>query len=186
VQTTDNVGRSGDLEVDPNTGRFACAYVDSTTGQVNYALHQKGGIWAVQKAASTTGSADFLSLSYTYYGRQPSIAYYDAGPADLKLTSHNTSGTNWTTRLLASKGAVGLYNTLTYSNGSAFVYTYDKSNDRVLLFRDDSSGTTSQELVTGAGKYLSVFSDGNIADATFYDAAAGVIKERGFPTSITG
>ena len=177
VQTADDAGRSGDLEVDPATGRFACAYVDSTTNTVNYALHQKGGTWKVVKAAKTRGGAGSISLNYQFYSSGPSIAFYDAYAADLKLTTQNESGAGFTTRMLVSKGAVGLYNTLVFNLGWASVYTYDKSNDRVLLV-DTYGGLTVTPIVTGGGKYLSVFTDGRLADMSYYDAVSGVLKVR--------
>jgi uncharacterized delta-60 repeat protein len=185
IQSKNNVGRSGDLAVDPVTGRFAVAYADSTHNAINYALHQKGGTWAIQQAVTTVGGADFLSLSYTYYGRKPAIAYYDANRADLKLTSLNTAGpaNKWTTRLLASKGKIGLYNTLVYDSNGAHVYSYDKSNDQLVLVDDSPSGLVVTPIVKNAGNYASVFFDSGVADMTFYDAVNGVVKERGAPTS---
>jgi uncharacterized delta-60 repeat protein len=185
VQSKNNVGRSGDLQVDPTTGRFAVVYTDSTTGGINYALHQKGGKWSIGQAATTVGGADFLSLSYTYYGRKPAIAYYDANRADAKLTTQNSAGTGWTTRVLATKGKVGLYNSLFYDSEGAHLYTYDKSNDQLLLIDDNPSGLTATAIVKSAGNYANAFSNSSVADVSYYDAVNGVLKVRGAPVRAT-
>jgi uncharacterized delta-60 repeat protein len=185
IQSSSNVGRSGDLQIDPVTGRFAAAYADSTNNAINYALHLKGGKWSVGQAVKTVGGADFLSLSYTYFGRKPAIAYYDANRADLKLTTQNSTSSTikWTTRLLASKGKIGLYNTLIYDGNGAHIYSYDKSNDQLVLVDDSPSGLVVTPIVKNAGNYAAVFSESGIADMTFYDAVNGVVKERGAPAS---
>ncbi len=183
VQRTGDVGRSGSLAIDPNTNRFVCAYVRSDTRQVLWARHRPGNKWGYATAAVTKGGADFLSLAYTKNSKQPTIAFYDASTSDLKLTGF--SGTRWTTRTLLSKGKVGLYNNLIYDATGASIYTYDKTNDRLVLVRDGFQGLSSGTIVSKGGKYLSVFSDGSVADMAFFDTMDSVLRVRGAPTTIT-
>jgi uncharacterized delta-60 repeat protein len=183
VQRTGDVGRSGSLAIDPNTNRFVCAYVRSDTKQVIWARHRPGHKWGYATAAATKGGADFLSLAYTKNSKQPTIAFYDAATSDLKLTGF--SGTKWTTRTLLSKGKVGLYNNLAYDSSGASIYTYDKTNDRLVLVRDGYQGLSSATIVSKGGKYVSVFSDGTVADMAFFDSVDSVLRVRGAPTTIT-
>jgi uncharacterized delta-60 repeat protein len=183
VQRTGDVGRSGSLAIDPSTNRFVCAYVRSDTKQVIWARHRPGNKWGFATAASTKGGADFLSLAYTKNKKQPTIAFYDAATSDLKLAGF--SGTTWSTRTLLSKGKVGLYNNLAYDASGASIYTYDKTNDRLLLVRDGYQGLSSGTIVSKGGKYVSVFSDGSVADMAFFDSIDSVLRVRGAPTSIT-
>ncbi|HEX8522432.1 MAG TPA: hypothetical protein VF669_09260 [Tepidisphaeraceae bacterium] len=181
VQRTGDVGRSSSLAIDPVSNHFVVAYVDSTKKQIIWARHRKANKWGYMVAASTKAGADYLSLAYTKNSKQPTIAFYDANSSDLKLAGFG--GKTWAVRTLLSKGKVGLYNQLAYDASGATIYTYDKTNDRLILVRDGYQGLTSTALQSSAGKYLSVFSNGSVADMAYFDSKDDLLKVRSAPTS---
>ncbi len=176
VESNDDVGRSSSLAIDPFSNHFTVSYVDSTTGDIRFASHQKGGTWAIQTVAKTKG-ADFLTLTYDWSTAY--ISYYDAYNGDLRLASKYYYDTTWSSRLIASKGAVGLYNKQVTNNYTSEVFAYNRTLNQVSMYNYyDNSETT---IATGGGKFLSVAHALDDLNLAYYDTTLGALKVRSGP-----
>jgi uncharacterized delta-60 repeat protein len=172
VESANDVGRSSSLAIDPFSNHFTVAYVSSTTGDVRFASHQKGGTWAIQTVAKTKG-ADFLTLAYDYSTAY--VSYYDAYNGDLRLASKYYYDTTWSDQLIASKGAVGLYNKQVTNYYTSEVFAYNRTLNKVSMFDYNGTETT---IVSGAGKFLSVAHALDDLNLAYYDTTLGVLKVR--------
>ncbi|HEV2293771.1 MAG TPA: hypothetical protein VGR35_07935 [Tepidisphaeraceae bacterium] len=193
IDAMNDVGRSAALVAQPTVGLWSIAYTDTTTGDVKLAWRTKARTWAIEVAATTTGGADFLSLAYnpsTEPGgvyQRAAISYFDAYNADLKLTQSSGDGALvWTPRILSTQGVAGLYTHLTFD---AFfgptVYYYNRTFDRVTRLTDHfHDGVTTESVAEGAGRFLSVFSDGNTIDLAYFDEDEGLLKVQSMPVRV--
>ncbi len=80
----------------------------------------------------------YCSLAFDALGR-PAIAYYalqnHSGSQtlnDLRFAWKN--GSSWQREVVASTGDIGLYNTLFYDDGTAYISTFSSSDDTIYLF----------------------------------------------------
>jgi hypothetical protein len=193
IDEVNDVGRAAVLVPQPITGRWSIAYTDTTTGSVKFAWRTKHRVWAIETAAATVGGADFLSLAYNPSTEPPgvylraAISYFDAHTADVKITQSSGDGALvWTDKLLATQGASGMYSHLTFdAYYGPSVYYYNRTADRVTRLTDSYlDGVTAETLVEGAGRHLSVFSDGNTVDIAFFDEDEQVLKVRSLPVRV--
>jgi len=165
--------------------------VDTATSSVKLAHRTKARVWQIDVAATTTGGADFLSLAYNPFTepagvfQQPAISYYDADPADLKVAQFNDAS-GWSSTVVATHGASGLYSTLTFDAlVGPTVYYYHRNFDRVVRATNSVyDGLEAEAIIDGGGRLLSVFSDGNVLDAVYLDRDENVLKVRTLPLRV--
>lgn len=193
IDETNDVGRATSLVAQPMSGRWSIAYTDTTTGDVKLAWRTRNRIWALEVAATTVGGADFLSLAYNPFTepagvyQRPAISYFDAYAADVKITQASGDGALvWTDKFLATAGMSGMYSHLTFDAlQGPTVYYYNRTADRVIRLTDSyTEGLTGETLINGAGRFLSVFSDGNTIDFAYFDEDEGLLKVQSIPLRV--
>jgi uncharacterized delta-60 repeat protein len=178
-QSGDDVGRSNALVLSPNSGQYTVAYTDSTTGSVMWARRNTDGTWRTKTAAKTTGGADFVSMTYTYY-YAPMIAFFDKATADLKTSSFYGV---FHMKTIATAGVQGSYTAAINGSFSGDVFAYNKSKDQVTLFEHVNDDPISSRLaVSGGGKYLSVDYNVVATDLAYVESATGKLLVRPGPT----
>jgi len=129
-----------------NEGNVCVAYyVDSeytdalgTHGHCLKYARQQGSSWDISIADETVWCGRYCSLAFDALGR-PAIAYYamqnHSGSQtlnDLRFAWKN--GSSWQREVVASTGDIGLYNTLFYDEGTAYISTFSSSDDTICLF----------------------------------------------------
>ena len=106
---------------------------------LKYARQQESS-WDIAIVDETVWCGRYCSLAFDESG-MPAIAYYamqnHSGSQilnDLRFARY--SGSSWGREVVASTGDIGLYNTLFYDEGTAYIGTYSSSNDTIyLVFR---------------------------------------------------
>ena len=165
---------------------------DSTTNQIKYAYHKKGGGWTSEVITDTEGGAAFYSMVFGSIGSlgtiAPAVSYYDAFAGDLKVATRSQGiTTNWDVTELAAKGAVGSYSSVgifdqTDSTSLPQTYAYDKSTDSVVFvirfnpkqaYHGFSDTGEPYKLIAHGGRYLSMARDVRLdiisTDAAYFD-----------------
>jgi len=191
VDTANDVGRCAQLVPQPISQRYSIAYTDTTTGDVKLAARAANGGWELEVVAATSGAADFLSLAYapanaaSGIANRPAVTFFDANPADLKLSQNNAADDSWTVTTLATRGAVGMYGSMNFHapNGASIYYYNRTSNSLAMLHNDFINGVRAETIVSGGGRNLSVFSSANRVDIAYVDEATGALRVRTAPRS---
>jgi hypothetical protein len=162
IDEANDVGRSPALVAQPMSGRWSIAYTDTTTGDVKYAW--RAGVYL-----------------------HAAISFFDAYDADVRIAQSSGDATLvWSDKLLSTQGLAGMYGHLTFDAISGpTVYFYNRTFDRVTRLTDSYvDGLSGETVVSGAGRYLSVFSDGTTVDIAFYDDDEGVLKVQSMPVRV--
>jgi hypothetical protein len=179
-----DAGQSTSLALGPD-GRFGIAYEDSTSGVLRFAQQAtpESTRWFL-RTVDQTRRVSFINLAYDGNGRA-SISYYDAGPADLKFAALKNG--QWRHQLIASKGAVGLYDQLVFTpDGEANIFFHDKLGNRLLMARGHFGAWETMQLQTGGGQFISAIRDGRERELiyTWLDPLANRLKFADVPTPV--
>lgn len=169
VDTGGDVGRDTSLSMD-RSGRLGIAYADSTTGFLKYAMYNPGtNQWNNTIVDNRTQGVSFISTRFDS-DNKPVISYYDATPADLKIARF--SARRWTTELVASRGATGLFSNLFFdTTGNANILYFDKRAQSVMRATSSGGVWTLQTLFSSAGRFISSAEDGytGVLRFSYYD-----------------
>jgi parallel beta-helix repeat protein len=155
IDALGDVGRYSTLAVNPLTGRWSVAYEDTTRGWFRYAEQTRTG-WASSVVDATTRSGGgYISLAFDPRTRLPAMSYYDAATADLKFAGFD--GSRWSTQVVASRGAVGLYSNLRIDPGTgvAEILYYSRRANGAFLARAGAEGWLLSQAVSDGGRWLS-------------------------------
>lgn len=158
IDEVGNVGRSSVLRKSSATGLLGIAYTDDTNLTLKYAGQRTGG-WDIKTAAPTTGGASFLSMDFGAFGA-PTISYYDAYNADLKIAYIDAASPAFQTRTLMTAGATGLYSNVFYTSytASPTVWSWNRTTNRATALRNSLPATKVPLPVksVAGGRYLNV------------------------------
>jgi hypothetical protein len=157
IDSTGDVGRFPSIQLDPNrpdASKFAIAYENTTTMDVNWAIQYKTG-WRYETIDnSMTISGGYISLNWYDSGassdRYRGVAtYYDAGKGQLRY-AYDTGGiekTLWSSTVIASKKRQGLYSKLHIDGNKPRVFFFDGTNNKGFFLHSNKIAGGSWSLV---------------------------------------
>ncbi len=176
IDTQDDVGRYSSLQRNPNTGLWAVSYENTTTGEFRYAEQAAGNTWDAVTFDPTLGGGGFTSLAFDPSGN-PTISYYDAFNADLKV-AFRASG-DWFPQTVASKRSQGLYTNIFFTGTTANVTYFNKTSDSLVRATNSGGGWDFSTLATGGGRWgrVTIMTDGRLAYSWWESFSQNVVVE---------
>lgn len=167
LDTTGDVGRSGNLQIDPNTHNFDVAYeyTDPTgvASQVRYIAQNSSGVWGSVQTIDpdTDQGGGYISMAFDQNnGNRPAVSYYIAAVSGssrygLMFARMNSSG-SWETGA-SLRSAKSIYTTLMWdSSSSRFNIVYDDdSTSTVSRFYGNYGSWSARKIVySGGGRFV--------------------------------